>query len=133
MSKSSAAISLVLLTTAASAGFIGYKAITTASAGPDPAFFADSDNDGGSDFGDEPAGTPTTNPSTPPSGGHPNSYQPYYYDYHTNHYYYSRGYSGSNSFSTSHGDPPPSSGAHVTGTSRGGFGSTGHAMSHAGS
>ena len=128
MSKSSAAISLVLLTTTAAGGFIAYQAVK-GPPGPDPAFFADMDT-GGSDFGDQPAGTPTTHPSTAPSGGHPNAFNSYY-DYHTNRYY-SFG-SGQGSFSSSHADPARSSGSHLTGTSRGGFGSTGHAMSHAGS
>ena len=128
MSKSSTAISLVLLT-AASAGFIGYTAVT----GPRTlaaAFPADFDDNPGADFND-PSASPTTNPSTQPSSEHSGSSHGYY-GYHTNHFY-SSGYSGSNSFSSSHGGESISSGGHVSGTSRGGFGSTGHAMGHAGS
>jgi hypothetical protein len=136
MSKSSTAISLVLLTTA-SAGFIGYKAVTSA---PDPAFVADVDNSGGSDFDDEAPAKPTTQPSspplTPPFVGQPNS-SPGYYAYHTTHVY-SPGYFGSNSFARSQGAGSSSgegsrgSSSHESGTSRGGFGTTGHAMGHAG-
>ncbi len=125
MSKATTAISLVLLT-AASAGFIGYKAVT----GPPDPDFPNFDDNSGADFDDAFSGSPTTNPSTQPYGSRSNSSHGYY-TYHTNHFY-SPGYS--NSFSSSHGDTSPgSSGSHISGTSRGGFGSTGHSMGHGGS
>ena len=128
MSKSSSAISLILLG-AVSAGYVGYKAVA-GPRGSGQAASSDSDYNAGTDFDDEALAAGSTNPSSQPSGHSGSSHSSYTHRYN---YVTSSGNGNASSFSGSHGDESHGSGGHISGTSRGGFGSTGHAAGHAGS
>lgn len=115
MQPSTKAISLVLIGTATA--LLGYEAVA-------PPRYAANDNDGGADFDNYYS-------STQPANGYGASGY-----YHQGHYYHS----GSSSFfGSSYNSPYSTSGSgggsssHIGGTSRGGFGSSGHAAGHGGS